>query len=178
MEKSPEQILKELTLDQKIAQLVAHGSPSDFVKDKQFDREFACEKYPNGIFGLMVPIDLEPAEIGAWACQMLEHFESVSPVPPILMCESLHGILGKGTTVFPQSIGMGATFDSDLMERGGKAIGDEARALGVRLSLAPDLDLGREPRWGRIEETYGEDSHLVGMMGEAYIKGILGNDKK
>ena len=178
MKKSPEQILKELTLDQKIAQLVAHGSPSDFVKDKQFDREFACEKYPNGIFGLMVPIDLEPAEIGAWACQMLEHFESISPVPPILMCESLHGILGKGTTVFPQSIGMGATFDSDLMERVGKAIGDEARALGIRLSLAPDLDLGREPRWGRIEETYGEDSHLVGMMGEAYIKGLLGNDKK
>ncbi len=178
MTKSAEQILKELTLEQKIAQLVAHGSPSDFVKDKKFNKELALEKYPNGLFGLMVPIDLTPEEIGEWACQMLEHFESVCPVPPILMCESLHGILGKGTTVFPQSIGMGASFDSDLVRRVGEAIGKEARALGIRLSLAPDLDLGREPRWGRIEETYGEDSYLVGIMGEAYVKGLLGEDKK
>ncbi len=178
MKKSPEQILKELTLEQKLAQLVAHGSPSDFVKDKKFNCELAREKYPNGLFGLMVPIDLDPCEIGEWTCQMLEHFKSVSPIPPILMCESLHGILGKGTTVFPQSIGMGASFDTDLVKRVGEAIGKEARALGIRLSLAPDLDLGREPRWGRIEETYGEDSYLVGIMGEAYVKGLLGEDKK
>ena len=179
MRKSPEERLKELTLDQKLAQLVAHGSPSDFVNDdKSFNYELAKEKYPNGLFGLMVPIDLSPCEIGEWTCQMLEHFNSVSPVPPVLMCESLHGILGKGTTVFPQSIGMGASFDTDLMRRVGEAIGKEARALGIRLSLAPDLDLGREPRWGRIEETYGEDSYLVGAMGEAYVKGILGDDKK
>ncbi len=178
MVKAAEQILKELTKEQKLAQLVAHGSPSDFVKDKKFNREFAMEKYPNGLFGLMVPIDLTPEEIGEWTCQMLEHFKGVSPIPPILMCESLHGVLGKGTTVFPQSIGMGASFDSDLVRRVGEAIGKEARALGIRLSLAPDLDLGREPRWGRIEETYGEDSYLVGMMGEAYVKGLLGKDKK
>ena len=73
---------------------------------------------------------------------------------------------------------MGASFDSNLMYRVANAIGKEARALGIRLSLAPDLDLGREPRWGRIEETYGEDSYLVGMMGEAYVKGILGDDKQ
>ncbi len=178
MKKTPEEILKELTREQKLAQLVAHGSPSDFVKDKKFDRELAQEKYPHGLFGLMAPIDLEPCEIGEWATQMLEHFKTVSPVPPVLMCESLHGILGKGTTVFPQSIGMGSTFDSDLMERVGEAIGKEARALGIRLSLAPDLDLGREPRWGRTEETYGEDSYLVGIMGEGYVKGLLGKDKK
>jgi len=176
--KIPEQILKELTLDQKLAQLVAHGSPSDFVKDKKFNKELANEKYPNGLFGLMAPIDLTPEEIGEWAGQMLEHFQTVSQVPPILMCESLHGILGKGTTVFPQSIGMGSSFDCTLMERVGYAIGKEARALGIRLSLAPDLDLGREPRWGRIEETYGEDSYLVGLMGEAYVKGLLGDDGK
>ncbi len=178
MKKTPEQILMELTLEQKLAQLVAHGSPSDFVKDKKFNCELAREKYPNGLFGLMVPIDLDPQEIGEWVAQMQEHFNSASPVPPILMCESLHGILGKGTTVFPQSIGMGSSFDTDLVKRVGEAIGKEARALGIRLSLAPDLDLGREPRWGRIEETYGEDSYLVGIMGEAYVKGLLGEDGK
>ena len=178
MRKTAKEILKELTLEQKLAQLVAHGSPSDFVKDKKFNKELAFEKYPNGVFGIMAPIDLSPEEIGVWACEMLEHFEKTSPVPPIIMCESLHGILGKGTTVFPQSIGMGSSFDRSLMKRVAEAIGKEARALGIRLSLAPDLDLGREPRWGRLEETYGEDSFLVGMMGEAYVKGILGKDKK
>ena len=168
----------ELTLEEKLAQLVCHGSPSDFVKDGKFSSDLARKKYPNGLFGLMVPIDLSPEEIGEWTSQMLDCFSKISPVPPILMCESLHGILGKGTTVFPQSIGMGASFDPDLMARVGKAIGKEARALGISLSLAPDLDLGREPRWGRIEETYGEDSHLVSKMGEAYVKGLLGKDKK
>ena len=178
MQKTAEQILKELTLEQKLAQLVAHGSPCDFVKGKDFNAELAKEWYPHGLFGIMAPIDLDPCEIGAWACQMLDHFEKVSPVSPILMCESLHGVLGKGSTVFPQSIGMGASYDPDLMRRVGEAIGNEARALGIRMSLAPDLDLGREPRWGRTEETYGEDSFLVGMMGEAYVKGLIGEDKK
>ena len=178
MQKTPEQLLTELTLDEKLAQLVALGSPSDLVKDKKFNRELAAERYPHGLFGLMVPIDLTPTEIGEWARDMLSYFESVSVVPPVLMCESLHGILGMGTTVFPQSIGLGSSFDPELAERIGRAIGEEARALGIRLSLAPDLDLGREPRWGRLEETYGEDSYLVGRMGEAYIKGLLGEDKK
>lgn len=177
MQKTAEQILNELTLDEKLAQLVAHGSPSDFVLDKHFNTELAKEKYPHGVFGFMVPFDMEPTEIGVWVGEMLEHFKDYK-APPIVMCESLHGILGTGTTVFPQSIGMGASYDSDLIYRVGKSIGKEARALGIRMSLAPDLDLGREPRWGRLEETYGEDSYLVGMMGEAYIKGLLGEDKK
>ena len=178
MFKSPEELLKELTLDQKLAQLNAHGWPADFEDGKKFNKEYAKENFPNGIFGLMVPVDLTPAEIGEWAREMLEFFKEVTPVPPVLMCESLHGILGKETTVFPQSIAMGASFDTELMERVGRAIGKEAKALGIRMSLAPDLDLGREPRWGRIEETYGEDSYLVGSMGEAYVKGLLGEDKK
>ena len=175
--KSAEQILKELTLEQKLAQLVAHGSPSDFVIDKHFNSSLAKEKYPHGVFGFMVPFDLEPTEIGVWVGEMLDCFKDYE-VPPIVMCESLHGILGKGTTVFPQSIGMGSSYDADLVYRVGSAIGKEARALGIRMSLAPDLDLGREPRWGRLEETYGEDSYLVGMMGEAYVKGLIGEDKK
>ena len=176
--KTPEQILKELSLEEKLAQLVAHGSPNDLVSGKKFNREFAKKNYPNGLFGLMAPIDLSPEEIGEWACEMLDYFKEISPIPPVLMCESLHGILGKGATVFPQSICIASSFDTELMERVGNAIGNEAKAMGIRLSLAPDLDLGREPRWGRLEETYGEDSYLVGLMGEAYIKGLLGEDKK
>ncbi|MBQ7411539.1 MAG: glycoside hydrolase family 3 C-terminal domain-containing protein [Clostridia bacterium] len=177
MQKTAEIILNKLTLDEKLAQLVAHGSSADFVKDKHFNSELARKKYPYSVFGFMIPFDLEPMELGVWVSEMLEHFKDAK-VPPIVMCESLHGILGTGTTVFPQSIGMGSSFDSDLVYRVGEAIGKEARALGIRMSLAPDLDLGREPRWGRLEETYGEDSYLVGMMGESYVKGLIGKDKK
>ena len=177
MQKTAEIILNELTLDEKLAQLVAHGSRADFVKDKNFNSELARKKYPYSVFGFMIPFDLEPMELGVWVSEMLAHFKDAK-VPPIVMCESLHGILGTGTTVFPQSIGMGSSFDSDLVYRVGEAIGKEARALGIRMSLAPDLDLGREPRWGRLEETYGEDSYLVGMMGESYVKGLIGKDKK
>ena len=175
---TPETLLKTLTLEQKLAQFVAMGSPEYFIKDQKFDREKARRDFPYGLFGLMVPIDLSPCEIGEWVSEMRDCFAEISPVPPLLICESLHGILGKGTTVFPQSIGMGASFDPELMRRVGDAIGREARALGIRMSLAPDLDLGREPRWGRIEETYGEAPLLVGEMGEAYVKGLLTEDDR
>lgn len=178
MKLSPEKILETLTMDQKLAQLIGNGDPSNLVKEKKFDCETARRLYPHGLFGLMVPIDLSPCEIGAWVAEMRACFAELSPIPPIVMCESLHGILGKGTTVFPQSIGMGASFDPALMECVAEAIGKEARALGIRLSLAPDLDLGREPRWGRIEETFGEAPLLVGAMGEAYVRGLLSDDGK
>lgn len=176
MNRTPEQILNALTLEQKLAQLVAQGSPDFFVKGKSFDAEKARRDFPNGLFGMMVPIDLEPEEIGEWAGAMADCFAELSPVPPVVICESLHGILGRGATVFPQSIGLGATFDPDLVRRIGRAIGREAKAMGIRMSLAPDLDLGRDPRWGRIEETYGESPLLVGAMGEAYVKGLLSDD--
>ena len=174
----PETLLNSLTLEQKLAQFVAMGSPEHFIKDRKFDRERARRDFPHGLFGMMVPIDLTPCEIGEWVGDMMDCFAELSPVPPLLICESLHGILGQGTTVFPQSIGMGASFDPSLMRRVGDAIGREARALGIRMSLAPDLDLGREPRWGRIEETYGESPLLVGEMGEAYVKGLLTEDDR
>lgn len=178
MKMSVEALLRSLTIDRKLAQLSAEGSPARFVKDGKFDADKARRECPHGIGGLMVPIDLTPEEIGEWVCDMRACFADLSPVPPVLMCESLHGILGKGSTVFPQSIGMGASFDPELMQRVARAIGREAKALWIRMSLAPDLDLGRDPRWGRIEETFGEAPFLTGKMGEAYVAGLLADDGK
>jgi hypothetical protein len=95
-----------------------------------------------------------------WANQALSYFETVSSVPPVIMCESLHGILSKGTTVFPQSIGMGASFDPDLMRRVAEAIGKEARALRADYILrAVEMPAGehtiewsyRAPNWALVE---------------------------
>lgn len=173
-----QKLLDSLTLDQKLAQLAAGGPYKDFVTgNNKFNSDLAREAYPNGFFGIMVPVGLLPEEIGEWVCDLRECLAELTPIPPIVMCESLHGILGKGATMFPQSIGMGGTFDPDLMRRVGDAIGKEARAIGIKLSLAPDLDLGRDPRWGRLEETYGESSYLVRKMGEAYVEGLVGKER-
>jgi len=95
-------------------------------------------------------------------------------VPAMVIAECLHGHLSGGATVFPQAIALASTWNPGLVRRMAEAAAREARATGVAQALAPDLDLAREPRWGRVEETYGEDPHLVSRMGVAYITGMQG----
>ena len=96
-------------------------------------------------------------------------------IPVLLVEEGLHGFNRSGSTVFPQCIGLGATFDPGLVERIGAAIAAEMRSVGVHLSLSPVLCLARDPRWGRAEETFGEDPWLAGSMGKAYVLGMQGD---
>lgn len=77
------------------------------------------------------------------------------PIPFIQMGECLHGLRSGRGTVFPQQIGMAATFDPDLVFRAARAIGSEARATGIHACFAPVLDLGKELRWGRVQEDFG-----------------------
>ncbi len=93
-------------------------------------------------------------------------------VPPINHNESLHGLLARGSTSFPQSIGLAATFDPALVERIGTVIGKEARARGVRQVLSPVVNIARDVRWGRTQETYGEDPYLSSRIGAAYCRGV------
>jgi beta-glucosidase len=94
---------------------------------------------------------------------------------PILMHEeALHGYVARGATSFPQSIALASTWDPDLVERVFSVAAREMRARGATLALAPVVDVARDPRWGRIEETYGEDPHLVSEMGLAAIRGFQG----
>lgn len=96
-------------------------------------------------------------------------------IPALVFCEFLHGYTGEGSTAFPMNIGLGATWDKDLLNQIGKVIGSEGRAHGVHFGLGPNLDLGREPRWGRIAETFGEDTHLAAELGTSLIRGIQGD---
>ncbi len=88
--------------------------------------------------------------------------------------EALHGYLGPEATIFPQVIGLGSTWDVKLIEAVAEASAKEARAVGTTILDNPDLDLAREPRWGRVEETYGEDPYLVSKMGVSSINGTQG----
>jgi beta-glucosidase len=91
-------------------------------------------------------------------------------IPMVIHDEALHGLIGNGTTSFPQSIAMAATWDPDLVNRVAAAIAEETKARGVRHVLSPVINVVRDARWGRVEETYGEDPFLSSKMGVAFVK--------
>jgi len=103
-------------------------------------------------------------------------------IPIIFHEECLHGLAGKEATSYPQPIGMASTFNPELIEKIYTAIAEDARSRGAQQALSPVVDVARDPRWGRVEETFGEDPYLVSQMGIAAVKGLQGDgtfkDKK
>ncbi|SFG16153.1 glycoside hydrolase family 3 N-terminal domain-containing protein [Pontibacter chinhatensis] len=99
-------------------------------------------------------------------------------IPLLLAEECPHGHMAIGTTVFPSSIGQSSTWNPALIQRMAAAIAAEARAQGAHIGYGPVLDLAREPRWSRVEETYGEDPVLTSQMGMAMVKGFQGDNLK
>lgn len=97
-------------------------------------------------------------------------------IPLFLAEECPHGHMAIGTTVFPTSIGQSATFNPILIEKMASAIAEESRLQGGQIGYGPVLDLAREPRWSRVEETYGEDPFLTASMGVAMVKGMQGDN--
>ncbi|RSM40563.1 beta-glucosidase [Amycolatopsis balhimycina DSM 5908] len=93
-------------------------------------------------------------------------------IPAVVHEECLTGLAAWQATIYPAPLSWGATFDPDLVRRMGERIGRTMRALGVHQGLAPVLDVARDLRWGRIEETIGEDPYLVGTIGSAYVAGL------
>ncbi len=93
-------------------------------------------------------------------------------IPAVMKVEALHGFsYGSGATIFPQSIGMGATWNQALIEQAAIAIGEETKSANAVQAWSPVLDVAQDARWGRVEETYGEDPILVAKIGGAWIKG-------
>ncbi len=93
-------------------------------------------------------------------------------IPALVHEECLTGFTAYGATVYPAAIAWGATFDPDLVERMAASIGRDMAALGIHQGLSPVLDVVRDYRWGRVEETLGEDPYLVSMLGAAYVRGL------
>ncbi len=96
-------------------------------------------------------------------------------IPALFMGEALHGFMEYGHTSFPQALGLASTWDPDLVHQVFTAAADEARSSGVGQVFTPVLDLARDPRWGRTEETYGEDPYLVSRMAVAAVTGLQGD---
>jgi beta-glucosidase len=96
-------------------------------------------------------------------------------IPLFLAEECAHGHMAIGTTVFPTSIGQASTWDPALIKKMATTIAEETRLQGAHIGYGPILDLAREPRWSRVEETYGEDPYLISQMGVSVVNGFQGN---
>jgi len=96
-------------------------------------------------------------------------------IPAIVHEEVCAGLMARDATVFPQAIGVASTWDPSLNEQMAGVVRAEMRAIGAHQGLSPVLDVCRDPRWGRIEETYGEDPHIVAVMGIAFVRGLQGD---
>lgn len=164
-----EDLLSRMSLEEKFTQMRLYRPKEDDVKQIPFDMAL-LEKNAHRL-GTIYNGSRIPAEnirlIQDW---IIAH--SRWGIPAAIHGESLHGLMADNGTCFPQSVGLGATFDKELMTEIVTQIGKEARANGVTMTYAPNIDLSRDPRWGRVEENYGEDPYLTSQMGVAYVKAL------
>jgi beta-glucosidase len=169
-------LLSRMTLDEKLAQIGSYWM-FDLQTDGVLDWDKVADKGKHGI-GQVTRVagasTLHPVE-AAKAANSLQKFlveKTRLGIPAILHEESCSGALMLGGTVYPQMLGLASTFQPELAEAMTTAIRAQLLAIGARQGLAPVLDVARDPRWGRVEETFGEDSTLVSHFGMAYIKGL------
>ncbi|MGA7241903.1 MAG: glycoside hydrolase family 3 N-terminal domain-containing protein [Terracidiphilus sp.] len=181
VEKRIDDLLKRMTLEEKARQLdlyAAAGTLEDKHTGKDHvasDAAFLPDKAQEmwGALGVGGIHDTYPTPAQSNAIQSWVIAHNRLGIPALFVEEGLHGFdLG---TVFPAPINLAATWNLGIAQRTGSAIAAEARATGVGMILAPVLDLAREPRWGRVEEDFGEDPYLTGQMGLAYVRGAQGD---
>jgi beta-glucosidase len=169
-------LLGRMTLAEKLAQLGSLWS-FDIFDGTSLDRDRAAQRLGDGIGQItrVAGATNLPSEQVATFGDDIQRFlteETRLGIPAILHEESLHGVMARGATCFPQSIGQAAAWDPGLVEEMARLIGRHLRSIGASQALAPVLDITRDPRWGRLEETYGEDPYLVAELGCAYVRGI------
>lgn len=196
VERRVEDLLSRMTLEEKVGQIITIWNSKNEIQgdDDRFDPAKAAARFPHGIGQIARPSDRlgpsSPREVPRrsiedsikyvidaqrWAME-----ETRLGIPILFHEESLHGFAAKDATSFPQSIGLASTWDPALIREINDLIAGEVRARGVHLVLSPVVDVARDPRWGRIEETFGEDPFLVGEMGVASVEGLtgIGTDRK
>jgi len=169
-----------MNLAEKVAQLEAVNWDHTRIYDEKtrlFSPEKARALMADGIGEITRAGDKRNARQEAELCNALQHFlveKTRLGIPAIVHEEALHGFVAPGATSFPQAIALAATFDPALVEEVFAIAARQMRARGATQALAPVVDVARDPRWGRIEETYGEDPYLVARMGVAAINGFQG----
>jgi beta-glucosidase len=173
-----DKVLSQMTLDEKIAQL---GScwMYELQSNGKIDDKKVTDRLQNGI-GQITRVagasTLDPVSAAKAVNQLQKHLleNTRLGIPAIIHEECCSGAMVLGGTMYPQMIGLASTFRPALANAMTTAIRKQLLAIGARQALAPVLDIARDQRWGRVEETFGEDSTLVSHFGVAYIEGLQG----
>ncbi len=177
-------LLQRMNLAEKIAQLGSVPA-HDLLEGEKFSHERAEKILSKGI-GQITRIagsrgvNIAPKETAEIANEIQRFLLEGTrlKIPAIVHEECLSGFMAKGATTFPQAIGLASTWDPELVQGITSIIREQMKATGAHQGLSPVLDVARDPRWGRTEETFGEDPYLVACMGLAYIMGLQGEDPK
>jgi beta-glucosidase len=182
--KQIEALLAKMTLEEKVGQMtqltmgmIVSGTNQD-VKPDPAKIEKAIVKY--GV-GSILNVSDQALSLDAWH-EMIGEIQKASArtrlkIPNIYGIDSIHGAnYIRGATLFPQQIGMAATWNPVLMHRAAEITAMETRAAAIPWSFSPVLDIGRQPLWPRFWETFGEDPYLAKVMGAAFVRGLEGDD--
>jgi beta-glucosidase len=170
------ELLSRMTLDEKLAQLGSVWS-FELLEGTGLALDRARGRLGVGIGQVTRPgggTNLRPREVATFVNELQRFLveETRLGIPAILHEETLHGVMARGATCYPQALGQAATWEPGLVEQMAGQIGLRLRATGVGQALAPIFDVARDPRWGRIEETFGEDPYLIASLGCAYVRGV------
>lgn len=191
-------LLGRMTLEEKVGQMLGiWQDKADIMNGMDFSAARAQQAFPDGFGQLTRVSDKRGGADGGeaaggtadrWrtpaktvefvnALQRWALDETRLGIPVLVHEESLHGYMATEATMFPQAIALAGTFDTELMREVSSTIAREVRVRGVPYVLSPVVDIVRDPRWGRIEETFGEDPYLVAEMGVAAVEGLQGRGK-
>lgn len=177
-------LIDAMTIEEKTAQLygvwVGASDQGGEVAPHQHDMEEAVDLdalLPSGLGQLTRPFGTVPVDPALGALSLARTQMRIAAtnrfgIPALAHDECLAGFAAWGATAYPVPLSWGATFDPDTVRRMAAAIGRDMRSVGVHQGLAPVLDVVRDARWGRVEETIGEDPYLVGTIGTAYVQGL------
>ena len=173
IERRVDDLLARMTDEEKFGQLFM--APGDLGR--------GAESFTDGVFGLQVPADgAREAAVRINAVQKFFVERTRLGIPAIPFDEALHGLVRPGATAFPQAIGLAATWDADLVAEVAAAVAAETSSRGIRQVLSPVVNIARDVRWGRTEETYGEDPYLASRLAAAFVgafekRGVIATPK-
>ncbi|MGL4229711.1 MAG: glycoside hydrolase family 3 N-terminal domain-containing protein [Tannerellaceae bacterium] len=177
IEKRIVDLLSRMTLEEKVDQLNMKTLNALRIDNKgEISDSSLVQLFKGRSIGCLESPFLEHEKVAMYA-EAADHYlrtQTRLGIPAIQIAECLHGQMALGATIFPQSIGLGSTWNPNLIKKMASVIAQEASLSGVDQALSPLFDVARDPRYGRVEECYGEDPFLVKQMGVAFVKGMQG----
>ncbi len=177
-----DELMATMSMDEKLAQITGTRL-RDIMVDGKVSIEKCREHIPHGIghfCQFSSGLTLEPEQLRDLVREVQHYLmmETNTKIPAIFHEEAITGFATQGATTFPQQIGVGCSWNPEIVKNNANSTAQSMRAAGATFALSPMLDLSRTAHWNRLEESYGEDAYLTSRMGVAFIKGLQGNDLK